>query len=1199
MADKTFTGPISIPAPTLSQHPVDKGTLDTALALKVGKGDLVFNVKDYSAVGDGIADDTAEIQACLDAIPVGGAVIYFPPGTYLVSIPADALKTILRVSKQNVTFLGAGKYASVIKLANAQVDYRSIIADNTTIGTLDLSGLAIRDLGFDQNATNNPITAVGTGTPLFSGYARWVVRAAVGSNITVDNCRFYDCDNINTIYIGTSGKTGFAVRNSLFDRVGANSPKHDHSTIYITGAGMDISGNRFIGAGISATTAIETHGDHQFVRDNFVLNYFALANITGVAVTSKGMIVKGNIGVGLGLGIDLWGWPSTGHVGTYGIEDVLIEGNSFEIDLDQWASVVSYKCGIAFDLSSALPVQNIRIINNLIKYKAFTTVPTSTDGLSAGIQLYRNVALVAVDNNIEISGNTIDGGPAAGMYLNLHSTKVMRLRVRNNVIIDPGTGDSPNFSSAFKAGMMLIGVFEDTRVTDNLILDDRATHVLTSGVYTGLCTGATNCEATGNVMRLTDNASIADFTASATAGSAWFVRYRATKYVTPSGAVLFGSEIIDTVNGSIYRQTAFPSGTTWALTGTAGITGPTGATGATGATGLPGGTGGLLYNVMDYAAVGDGVADDTTMILAAITAASAAGGGTVVLPKTHYVTATITLPAGVNLISTRGSVAGIIVPAGFNFSVIKIDAVGSYVANLVIRKASGTAAGASANGVAIIGASDGARIENVIVDGMSNGFYVAGEDGAVPATVLRLTLISCISRNSNVYGYRLDECDGVMIVDCQSVVSGLDGVKLRRKTRNVQMQGGYFTGAAGGDGLDAFAGGNSFSITGGAYSGNSINGITMKSDNLNGSDPTTYGYAGNATLTNVIAQNNGGNGVTCHRHSGNPDDTTLPLALRYTITGGNYSGNANYGLYVQARQVTLVGPACYRNGLDGIYLEPVSADVTILGAHVAGNSVTTPNARDGFHIDGNRIQIIGGSSTGKDPDGARNEADVVAGTATQRYGLYVAAAATNVDMYALNCQYNATGDVNDASAAVRGPATSVYGYTLKPAYYIVPEGARGVVAMLANVEYATPLWLASGGTAVRAGCEITIAGTAGTVIRLGLRSELGKLPGPVIGETTVAGDAISTGIESTVSWIIPRAGLYFVTATAQSTGGTLPTIRGTLGDLPPVAIGSIAGALGASPMSGYLTTATVTTTLPATYTVSNRSGISPLIALRG
>jgi signal transduction histidine kinase len=45
-----------------------------------------LNVKDYGAIGNGVADDTAAIQAAITAIgATTGGTIYFPQGTYLVS----------------------------------------------------------------------------------------------------------------------------------------------------------------------------------------------------------------------------------------------------------------------------------------------------------------------------------------------------------------------------------------------------------------------------------------------------------------------------------------------------------------------------------------------------------------------------------------------------------------------------------------------------------------------------------------------------------------------------------------------------------------------------------------------------------------------------------------------------------------------------------------------------------------------------------------------------------------------------------------------------------------------------------------------------------------------------------------------------------------------------------------------------------
>ena len=61
----------------------------------------VVNVLDYGAVGDGVTNDTAAIQAAINAIPVNGGTVYFPAGKYIISAP-------LTVSVKNTVLCGYG-----------------------------------------------------------------------------------------------------------------------------------------------------------------------------------------------------------------------------------------------------------------------------------------------------------------------------------------------------------------------------------------------------------------------------------------------------------------------------------------------------------------------------------------------------------------------------------------------------------------------------------------------------------------------------------------------------------------------------------------------------------------------------------------------------------------------------------------------------------------------------------------------------------------------------------------------------------------------------------------------------------------------------------------------------------------------------------------------------------------------------------
>lgn len=68
----------------------------------------IVSVKDFGAAGDGTTDDTAAIQACIDASPA--AEIFFPRGRYKVTAS-------LIVTVQGTAFVGAGKRASRIIFA--------------------------------------------------------------------------------------------------------------------------------------------------------------------------------------------------------------------------------------------------------------------------------------------------------------------------------------------------------------------------------------------------------------------------------------------------------------------------------------------------------------------------------------------------------------------------------------------------------------------------------------------------------------------------------------------------------------------------------------------------------------------------------------------------------------------------------------------------------------------------------------------------------------------------------------------------------------------------------------------------------------------------------------------------------------------------------------------------------------------------
>jgi hypothetical protein len=148
-----------------------------------------ISVKDFGAVGDGVADDTAAIRAAIGAagqlrvtppqiIAVGGQTIFFPPGRYKVT---DTL-----YYPSSVTFKGIG-WGSSFEFAPTSAK-NLFEPDPTKRGSGDtVHGASFEDFGaiaMNANATNG--ITVKSGTSAFAEFIsirRLVIKGFSGSGI--------------------------------------------------------------------------------------------------------------------------------------------------------------------------------------------------------------------------------------------------------------------------------------------------------------------------------------------------------------------------------------------------------------------------------------------------------------------------------------------------------------------------------------------------------------------------------------------------------------------------------------------------------------------------------------------------------------------------------------------------------------------------------------------------------------------------------------------------------------------------------------------------------------------------------------------------------------------------------------------------------------------------------------------------------
>ncbi len=117
----------------------------TAPPAKYGLG--YFNVKDYGAKGDGSTDDTAAIQAAIDACEAaGGGIVWFPSGSYKIT-------ATLTVQSSGVCPLGASRNSTIIAITGS-VDGFAFGVTGTNQEYHIISGLKITGGRYGINLNN-------------------------------------------------------------------------------------------------------------------------------------------------------------------------------------------------------------------------------------------------------------------------------------------------------------------------------------------------------------------------------------------------------------------------------------------------------------------------------------------------------------------------------------------------------------------------------------------------------------------------------------------------------------------------------------------------------------------------------------------------------------------------------------------------------------------------------------------------------------------------------------------------------------------------------------------------------------------------------------------------------------------------------------------------------------------------------------
>jgi len=164
-----------------------------------------YSVKDYGATGDGVTDDTAAIQAAIDAVnTAGGGLLYFPEGTYISS--AIELQSYVRLVgdgfKKTILQLKTGTTTDFVTLTDNNTDFFGIediyLKGNYDRDAGDSSTDPDQPTGINITRSANSTTYQGTGYGGPRIYFRNVLVQYFGGN----GISFNDTNGSNTGFIG-------------------------------------------------------------------------------------------------------------------------------------------------------------------------------------------------------------------------------------------------------------------------------------------------------------------------------------------------------------------------------------------------------------------------------------------------------------------------------------------------------------------------------------------------------------------------------------------------------------------------------------------------------------------------------------------------------------------------------------------------------------------------------------------------------------------------------------------------------------------------------------------------------------------------------------------------------------------------------------------------------------------------------------